>query len=197
MEKPLTILYTHNIRGDLDLLPRLYTFIRQVRGEFAAGHVYLVDLGASCDPAVWPCGVTQGRSTLIVLDGMGYHAANVTGVLNPPSRARLVEQVSMALVDAAHPHTAQDVIFTAQKSASGEASLQVILTPATAALDSDTLTLAALDAGQVGVTRLEAGKLHHAIHTMPAGTRPDPTISGAVDFVRAEARYFEKKQRDD
>jgi hypothetical protein len=196
VEKPLTILYTHNIRGDLDLLPRLYTFIRQVRGEFAAGRATLVDLGASCDPDVWPCGITQGRSTLIVLDGMGYHAANVAG-MPPPSRAKLVEQVSMALVDAAHPHTAEDLIFTAQKSTSGEAALQVVLNPATAALADGTLTLDALDAGQVGVARLEAGKLHHAIHTMPAGTRPEPTISGAVDFVRAEARYFEKKQRDD
>ena len=31
---------------------------------------------------------------------------------------------------------------------------------------------------------------------MPAETTPDPTIAGVIDFIRDEARYYGKRQRD-
>lgn len=113
MEESLVLLYTGSIRGDLDMLPRLHTFIRSLRRTDAIHGVptILVDVGGSCVLEVWHCAVTQGRSTLTVLDAMGYHAANVSGVLTPDSREKLVEQVSIGLVDAAHPYEAQGIEF--------------------------------------------------------------------------------------
>jgi len=200
METPLTLIYTHNIRGELALLPRMYTFMRRLRGELAAGRTLFIDLGASCDLDVWPCAITEGRSTLIVLDAMGYYAANVQGVLTPVSRARLAGQVTLHLVDDKHPQIDDGLAFVSAADIHVDPiQLRVVLAPADAATYAKgTLTLTALEAGQVGVARIAAdGKLHHSLHDLPADTPPEPTISGAVEFVRGEARYFEKRQRGD
>ena len=196
MEAPLTILYTHNIRGELDLLPRLHTFIRRLRGELAEGRTFLVDLGESCVPDVWPCAITEGRSTLIVLDAMGFHAANVTDVLSPASRAKLEPEVSLALVDASHPFVDDDIRFISGDVKPEADTLTLPLLPTAAAvLEGTVLRLSGLTRGQIGIARLSNGRLVHEVHTMPDDTPPEPTVSGAVDFVRDEARYYEKHQR--
>lgn len=94
----LTILYTAKIRGDLTLLPRLYTFLQKLKAE-AQHPVLLLDLGESCVDDVWHCAATGGRSTLVVLDGMGYHAANVTGFLEASQRDKLRTSLTTAMVD--------------------------------------------------------------------------------------------------
>ena len=195
METPLTLLYTHNLRGRLDLLPRLHTFIRRLRGEFAEGDTYLIDLGASCDPDVWPCAITEGRSTLIVLDAMGYHVANTQAVLTPPSRAKLIDQVALALVDNDHPHSVDNITF-ASSGTHNDDTFHIHLIPSDAAvLTENALMLTGLQAGQIGIARVTSEHtLRHEIHTMPVDTPPEPTISGAVQFVRDEARYFEKRR---
>ncbi len=78
MEKPLslTLRYSAGIGGDLALLPRMFTLIQQLRAR-ANQPALLLDLGGTCADSVWHCRATGGRSALIVLDGMGYHAANV------------------------------------------------------------------------------------------------------------------------
>lgn len=200
MEKPLsiTLLYTYNIQGDLGLLPRLFTFIRQLRRAIPdESRFLLVDLGKSCAPEVWHCGITQGRSTLIVLDAMGYHAANTNGVLSPISRLKLVDQVTLGLVDDTHPHQDGEILFTS-KQTTPDAALQIILTPKdTTTLQDNTLILATIDKAQVGQVTLRDGDITEAaIHTLPKNTAPEPTIAGAVDFVESEARYFEKRQND-
>ena len=111
---PLTVLYTHNLRGDLDLLPRLYTLLQRLRSA-APGPCVLVDLGASCVPDVWPCNVTGGRSTLFVLDAMNYQAARVSDVLSPESLEQLAPQTMMALVDVGRPQRAQGLLFAASE----------------------------------------------------------------------------------
>ena len=112
METPLVLLYTANIRGDLNLLPRLYTFIRVLqRDQTDAIYDVLVDLGQSCAPDMWHCDVTQGRSTLLVLDAMGYDAANVADSLTPENREKFAEQVAVNLVDAKHPFEKNGVRF--------------------------------------------------------------------------------------
>src|SRR5262245_40772445 len=104
----ISLLYTAGLRGDLELLPRLYTFLKTLRGEFNS--IYLVDLGETCAPEVWHCEVTEGRSMLIALDGMGYTAANAAH-LTPDSRAKLTDQMALGLVDADHPHVVGDCLF--------------------------------------------------------------------------------------
>lgn len=198
MEAPLTVLYSHAIRGDLNLLPRLYRFLSTLRAQ-ATGTVLLVDLGQSCDPEVWPCDVTEGRSTLLVLDAMGYHAANVSGQLSEASRARLAGQVTLALVDADHSHTHEGMILTVRGRPGGggrpygrEAPLQIVLAPGEeTALQDGVLILAAVSAGEIGVARVDGDAVQAEVRTLPAATTPDPTIAGVVDLVVEEARYFQ------
>ena len=126
METPLIILYTHRLRGEIELLPRLYSFQRQLKAYYtsedvvqvcaldpaqAPGRVLLLDLGESCTADVWHCGVTNGRSTLVLLDGMGYEAARVSDA--PALRAQMGDGVRLALVDEAHPHKVEDVVIAA------------------------------------------------------------------------------------
>ncbi len=212
METPLTIIYTHKLLGDLEILPRLYNFQRQLKALYAEevvqvcaddpaqspGRVLLVDLGESCAPEVWHCTVTGGRSTLVVLDGMGYHAARVEAAA--ALKAKMGDSIGMALVDAHQPHQLEDVAFSAAPAA-GDHTLQVVLTAAeTTRLEGDTLYLAGLSGSQqVGTVRLAqvVGRwvlTAHEIHDLPRRILPDPTIAASVDFVVSEARYAQKRQ---
>jgi hypothetical protein len=116
VETPITILYTYGLRGDLVILPRLFSFIRQLRAHFSTepvkqceddpapslSRILLLDLGESCTPEVWHCEITGGRSVLVALDGMGYDAANVSGFTAPDLREKLGDNVRLAFVDEAH-----------------------------------------------------------------------------------------------
>jgi hypothetical protein len=225
----LSIFYTANIRGDLALLPPLYTFLKSLREDLARfapedegevmlcavqpppARILLLDLGDSCAPDVWHCAATGGRSTLIALDAMGYHAANVTGLLSVESRARLADNLmEMALVDAEHPWEDGNLIFSTVPSyVRPSADVLAGLTRLHISLAADTTTrlvghllyLAQVEAGQIGTayiggTDSEPQLLADAIFDLPANTPPDPTISGTVDFVTNEARFFARKQQD-
>jgi hypothetical protein len=198
MEAPLTLLYTYGLRGDLDRLPRLHSLLKALREE-AQGRVLTLDLGRSCDPAVWPCDVTEGRSTLIALDAMGYTAANVADDLDAANRDRLRDQVMMALVDDAHPHQDDNWTLVTNGAASDSARLTISLRVAeTTALEDGLLRLGAVDQTEVGVVRLHAGQSVSAeVRTVPAHLPADPTIAGTVDFIKAEARYYQKRRDDD
>ena len=197
-ETTTSILYTYKILGNLDYLPRLYTFIRRLRGELTEGQVFLVDLGKSCVPDIWPCSITEGRSTLLVLDAMGFHAANCDGVLTPVSRAKLVGQVGLALVNSAYPHVQERIQFvTYLDNDTPLTGLTVCLVPSEETyLEGGVLRLQQVESKQVGLVRFRQGQLYYAVHDLPPDTPPDPIISGAVDFVRDEARYFEKRRQD-
>jgi hypothetical protein len=138
MEASLTILYTGNLRGDLALLPRVYSFIKQLRAHYSAeavtlcpddpapanptGKILLLDLGDSCAPDVWHCAVTGGRSMLVVLDSMGYDAANVSGFLASDARGKLGDLLHVALVDDAYPHEIDDIVITTEQRRGGARS---------------------------------------------------------------------------
>src|SRR5688572_24616875 len=112
MDSPITLLYTHNLRGDLSLLPRLHTFIKQLKAlevddeddvmlclvQPQTRRTLLIDLGGSCAPDVWHCAVTGGRSMLMVLDAMGYAAVSAAD-LTPDAREKLADTAQMRLVD--------------------------------------------------------------------------------------------------
>lgn len=181
-----SLVYTCNIGGNLQLLPRLHTFIRQLR----TGAI-LVDLGGACAPDIWHCDVTEGRSTLMVLDAMGYDLAYAP--LTSESRSKLQDQIMMGLVDETHPITLKSILFTTESRHEGD---EVIVLPAeTTAYKDNTLHLAAIQAGEVGVIHVHGDKLKQMIHRIPDGITPDPSISGTVEFVLSEARYFQRKKR--
>lgn len=213
MEQSLTLLYTGQISGDLALLPRLYTFLKMLRAEFSGGaagdpagrpykDVLLCDLGATCDPAVWHCAATEGRSALIVLDAMGYAAANVARTLTDTQREKLAEQVNLRLVDGDHPHAVEGVVFFVGTAVDDHtARLAVDLSPAnTVRIQDAVLHLAAVEQGQCGVVRLQWTPdvgwsiAYTGIHELPPGTAQDPTIAGTVEFVEDEARYLLKRK---
>src|SRR5215469_5357793 len=69
----LTILYIACLRGRLEALPRLYTLLKHERATVRGPSITL-DLGESCAPDVWLCGVTGGRAALVAMDSMGFDA---------------------------------------------------------------------------------------------------------------------------
>lgn len=216
MESPLTILYTCGLRGDLDVLPRLYTFLRQLKAHYteapvqvcadepatAPGRVLLLDLGENCVPEVWHCDVSDGRSVLVALDGMGFDAARTDDAA--AKRAKMGSGVRLALVDAATPHAIEDVVITSGEGRGGfEARayrLEIDLSPADATrLDGDRLQLQRVEGGQVGAAQLTQiigrwSLTAHEIHDLPRRVLPDPTIAASVEFVLSEARYAQKRR---
>src|SRR5579859_7956394 len=72
----LTVLYTACLRGRLEALPRLYTLIKHERAT-VRGLSITLDLGESCTPDKWICGVTGGRALLVAMDSMGYDACYI------------------------------------------------------------------------------------------------------------------------
>lgn len=179
-----SLIYTCNIGGDLALLPRLHTFIREARQS-----AILIDLGNACSPQVWHCEATQGRSTLMVLDAMGYDVAYAA--LPAESRAKLHDHIMMSLVDEAHAITYKDILFTTESRHDG---FEIIMIPGEQTyLQEESLYLQELQAGEVGFVSIKDGEVTQSIRKIPPRTAPDPSISGTVEFVLSEARYFQRK----
>ena len=206
MEKPLslTLLYTSNLGGDIHLLPRLYTFIQRLKPARRPG-LLLFDLGHAGADEVWHCRLTQGRSMLIALDGMGYHAANAAGALDPISRRKVEAQMTMALVDDARDWHYQvppviDRSITATVGLTDSAArLQICLSPADkTAVQGNVLYLGDVGGGQVGRVCLDLRSAPRitasGVHDMPADTLPNSSLAATVEFVESEARYLQKKR---
>jgi len=207
MEKPLklTILYTANIRGNLAMLPHLYTFMQILKPTERQGTL-LLDLGDSCADDVWHCQVTGGRSTLIVLDGMGYHAACVD--LADEERTKIANVVTMGLVDDRHnwhyhipPVIDESICVSTRPDSNQSLRLLIHLKAAeTTAIHGNILTLQTVESAQVGMVTLELLPIpaltNTTIHVLPDNTHPNPTIVASVDFVESEARLFQRKGSD-
>ena len=199
----LTIFYTDNIAGDLALLPRLYTFVQALKRQFDPNPL-LLDLGKSCVPQAWTCAATGGRSTLVVLDGMGYHAANIIDVLAPDERRKLNGVVSTAMIgetDAWRYHVPpvhdDGIIVSALPTPA--LRLCVLLTPAEKTrIDERVLHLQAVEKGVVGVVQVDLSGTpiltHQSVETLPSDTRATPSITASVDFVESEARYYRDQE---
>jgi hypothetical protein len=198
----LTILYTANLRGAIQLLPRLYTFLRQLKPS-AVEDVLLLDAGEACAAEAWHCAVTGGRSMLLALDAMGYHAANATGYLTAEGRAKLAENIlNLAVLTAGDAWIQDGVAVTADDPPDQNHALHVALrSAAETRLEQRTLHLATVSGGQIGVVEIGPGEgngrltiLNTAIHTLPDTILPDPTIAATVEFVLSEARYYQRRR---
>lgn len=207
MDEPLslTLLYTAGIAGNLALLPRLFTFLQQLKAD-SRQPVLMLDLGGTCAADVWHCRETGSRSTLIALDAMGYHAANVAGALDRENRDKLAEQVTLALVDAGRdwqyrlPPLSDGRISVRLRAWPDATRMQIILSPAAGTfIEGNAVYLGAIGAGQVGkavVELQEATTLIAArVHQMPPDTPPNASIAGTVEFIEQEARLLAKKRQ--
>lgn len=200
MTTHLTLFYTHRLQGDLALLPRLYTFLERLRQ--GQGASLLVDLGESCTPSQWHCTATQGRSSIIVLDGMGYHAVNVEGILDAPSRSKLVGITTVALIHQGGawrydvpPVRDEGIVISLTPSPA--LRLCVVLSPADSTrLEEGCLYLQGIEGGQVGAVRVnidEARLESFTVHDLPATIPAHPIISASIEFVEDEARHAQNR----
>lgn len=199
----LTILYTAHIAGDLRGLPRLYTTLQTLIAT-CPPPVLVLDLGASCDEAVWHCAVTNGRSALIVLDGMGYHVANVSEFLAASERDTLQRTTSMGLVDARAswryhlPPVRDESIIVSGAVAPALRLCIVARTGETRTyLDNRALYLRDVAQGEIGHVQVDLTTMRVTEKErvqVDARTKPDPTIVATVDFVEEEARYVQRKR---
>lgn len=188
----MRLLYTANLRGDLALLPRLYAFIRSL-----GPRDMLLDIGSACDDSVWHCALTGGRSTLHVLDAMGYDAVSVQGYLSSEGRAKLTAQaLGLQLIGEGDSWDQAGAFITADTLDDAAYDLHIVLAPGESTrMEGRSLHLAALAAGQVGDVILGGLRIiEHSVLDLPPTTLPDPTIAATVEFVLDEARYVQRRQ---
>lgn len=183
------------------MLPRLYRFIDSLK-QAHDPQALLLDLGKSCSVDSWHCEITKGRSTLMVLDAMGYHAANAMA-LDDESREILKSSTSMGLVTARQawryhvpPIQDEDILVAGQETP----ALKLCIVAAASSenkLENRMLHLNTVKKGEVGLVKvdMEAMKLvESGLFVMPDGLLPEATISAAVELVEEEARYAQRRK---
>jgi hypothetical protein len=198
--KSLSILYSQKIGGDFVLLPRLYGFIQSLKQE---PQTLLLDLGESCSPDSWHCVATKGRSTLMVLDAMGYHAANANA-LDDEAREILKSNTSMGLVTARqawryHIPPIQDEDIVVASVEIPALKLCIVAAPSSEnKLENRMLHLQGVAKGEVGMVKVDMETMtlvETDVFVMPGGLQPEATISAAVELVEEEARYAQRRKK--
>lgn len=198
----LTILYTQNIRGDLQYLPRLYTFLQNLKHKFDS-KALLLDIGNACADDVWHCEVTKGRSTVTVMDAMGYHAVNVADFMGDSERDSLATNVSTGLVTERHmwryfvpPLRDEDIVIAGQ--ATPAMKLCIIASPAEQnLLENRMLHLKTLEKSEIGLVQVDMQKMaitKEEIFTPPKGFKPNASIAASVELIEEEARFAQKRR---
>lgn len=191
----MNIIYTHHLNGHLDHFPRLFTHIKALSARLSPKPL-LLDLGESCHPTQWHCGATDGRSALIVLDAMGYDAVNTHDLLTSSSYDKLKDQVLMKLVHDAQPHIIKNVMLALSPvSSEGLWMPKICLTPSDeTVIQDDWLYLTKIAGDEIGIVQIDGDNINHQVEKISTNTIPDPTISGVVDFVLAEAKFYGDKK---
>ena len=200
MAESLTVFYTQNLRGNFSLAACLGRWLRDLRSQYAAGmRTLLLDLGAASDIKSWHYQLTAGRSTLFVLDALGYHAINasgtLTGTLSPAIRAAYRLAILTPDCDWWDERGESKVHCTVSElhHQSEESALEISLIPAAKTqLASGFLRLSHLPAGSVGRVQLRLQEnnvemVEQEVHPLPDDILPEPSISATVDFVLSEA----------
>jgi hypothetical protein len=204
--------------GRLDLLPRLFTRIRQERAAIQ-GIALLVDLGRSCLPGTWICDATGGRGMLVAMDAMGYDAFHIGPADGLYTQPALVQQLRTVIQTplAAGPWKAQvsrlekAFVIASTPDGSDQADLVIALrlsaVPQTGVAWRESRRTLFFDPGRLSeeplLGRLDVLLLEESPYIelgdqaqldLPADLLPDPTITGVVEFVESEARYAQRKR---
>lgn len=93
----LRLIYTVALGGKIDVLPRLFAYVKQVRAAVSYPSL-LVDLGAACLPNTWLCDATDGRGMLVAMDSLGYDAFHIGGRDPLYARPDIVEGLQRSIV---------------------------------------------------------------------------------------------------
>lgn len=207
MAESLTVLYTQHLRGNFILAAHIGRWLQELRRQFASGmSTLLLDLGDASDPQSWHHRLTAGRSTLFILDAMGYHAINANGTidtnLTPAIRAgyRLsILSPDCDWMDDRSQGVIRCTVAERSELAKGE-TLGIQLNAARqTVLDAGFLRLSEVPAATVGRVQLRlpgpaAEIVDQATHPLPEHILPEPSISATVDFVLSEAYQLAHRQ---
>ena len=207
MAESLTVLYTQHLRGNFILAAHLGRWLQVLRSQFASEmRVLLLDLGDASDPQSWHHRLTAGRSTLFILDAMGYHAINAEGTIDteitPAIRAgfRLsILSPDCDCLDERGPGSIRCTVAHGAKLAAGEALGIQLNAAQQTVLDAGFLRLAEVPAAAVGRVQLRlqshsAAIVERETHPLPEHIQPEPSIAATVDFVLSEARQLTQRR---
>ena len=214
-ELRVTIFYTVSLRGELRLLPYLFSHIKQQRAT-VNGISLLVDLGESCR-IDWPiCRLTEGRALLVAMDGMGYDAFYLSSdeslLTDTVMQSRLRDTVVCAVLVPGESKLFTKKIADEQymqvRIGGGDAPLESApeipltvqlqrgLPLASRVLNSSTVVIEDQRTdripplGRVDLRldqdRQEVELLEVQRFPIPAGIMPNPSISSVVEFVESE-----------
>lgn len=187
-----------NIAGNVEIMPRLFTLFKTLTLDDADN--FVLDLGGSCSPEVWHCYATGGRSTLTIMDSMGYIAAN-TQQLSPVQREKLAQQTTMALIDSDHAHIHENLLFALQPT-QGDGHLCITMHATDITQLSDyVLRLKTIQQGEVGVVDIENNLDEYRIVglrtvELTPDIAPAATVAGVVDFVLGEAKFYRDRRME-
>jgi hypothetical protein len=183
-------------------MARLYSLIEALRAR--CGSALLLDLGGHCRADVWHCAVTEGRSALLALDGMGYHAANAAD-LTEAARQKLLGLITMGLVSEQrawryHVPPVVDEGIVVSLAPVPALRLNIVLSPSdqTCLVDS-TLRLGRVPPWTVGAAQVDLRRsprvTHVDVHPLTDAYPPDPTISAVVELILEEAEGLRQRRR--
>jgi len=206
VSQTVTVFTTANLRGAIDLLPRLATLILRER-RTAEGVTLLLDLGDTCSPESWVCRATQGRAPFLLLDAIGYDAAFIGGEampIAPDAFRRLRDRIVMPLFlwHRASDLTRREMTF---HFAAGSATLPPS-TPgfritregaALAAEEAGTIRLGDVPAehiGRVAIRWPECAIVDARAIPLDDSEQPEPTIAAVLDLVIEEAQSLAQQQ---
>lgn len=202
----VTVFTTANLRGALDLLPRLATLILRER-RAAQGVTLLLDLGDTCSPESWLCRATHGRAPFLLLDAIGYDAAFIGGEMapiSPDAFRRLRDRIVMPLFlwNRTSELTRRDRTFAfaagSATLAPGAAGFRINRSaPVLAAAEAGTILLG--DVPTEHIARIEVRWPECTIADarmipLDAAEPSDPTIAAVLDLVTQEARSLAQQQ---
>jgi len=196
----LHILYTHALDGEFARLPRVYSALQQIEQQQGMKALRL-HLGEACQPQIWHCAATHGRSMPMAFDVMGYHAVDVTG-MPEASRFKLKGVVTLGLIDAQHIwryHVAglSDETILVSSTPTPALRLCIVLSPAEVTHLTDGVLFLAPLADHVGYAHIDLTDAPRLISAaqfpLDRRARPDPTITAALELIEEEAHALQQR----
>jgi hypothetical protein len=211
----VTVLYSVSLRGELRLLPYLFSHIKQQRAT-VEGITLLVDLGETCRMD-WPiCRLTEGRALLVAMDGMGYDAFYLSPgeplLTDEVYQSRLRNTVVGAVLAPGETHTltkkiaeeqymqirigggadplppAPEVGFTIQLERGQSLASRILEKNTILIEDKREDKIPALGRVDLQIKSGQVELVDMRRLPIPAGIMPDPSISSVIEFVESEVQ---------
>jgi hypothetical protein len=181
----MDILLTGQSGGDWSYYPRLQTAIKALRAKLSDSRPLLLDMGGAGSNSDVACLATENRAPYIVLDGMGYTAA-------------IADDLAAAHFEQVQGLLQMSLILPGRVWQLGDCEFPMARDPhlSVAVWRDGLLALPYPPKGTIFHLRLNEGReleLNQPETFEAPSLPPDPSISGVVEFVLEEARYYQRK----